>query len=83
MVRQAAPERFPAVLDSTLEVARWCANDPLCIESQGQGFESLNLSACYACALLPETSCEVFNKFLDRALVANTENVVGTGFLNS
>lgn len=81
LVRQAKPERFPAVLDSTIEVSHWCANDPLCIESQGQGFESLNLSACYACALLPETSCEEFNKFLDRAFVTGMPNLPEVGFL--
>lgn len=30
----------------------------------------LNGSACYACALLPETSCENANRLLDRSLVA-------------
>lgn len=81
LVRQANPERFSAVLDSIIENSRWCANDPLCIESEGQGFESLNLSACYACALLPETSCEDFNKFLDRALVIGTPESPEIGFL--
>lgn len=83
LVRQARPERFPAVLDSLIETSRWCANDPLCFESQGQGFESLNLSACYACALLPETSCEDFNKFLDRVLVTGTPDNPGIGFLSN
>jgi hypothetical protein len=80
LVRQAKPKRFAAVLDSFIETSLWCANDPLCIESRGQGFESLNLSACYACALLPETSCEQFNKFLDRALVTGTPNIPEIGF---
>lgn len=83
LVRQAKPERLPAILDSMMNTSRWCANDPLCIESKGQGFESLNLSACYACALLPETSCEEFNKFLDRALVAGTPNIPEIGFFKS
>lgn len=82
LVRQARPERFPAVLDSLVETSRWCANDPLCSESQGQGFESLNLSACYACALLPETSCEDFNKFLDRILITGTPDNPNIGFLS-
>lgn len=81
LVRQARPERFPAILNSLLESSSWCANDPLCSESRGQGFESLNLSACYACALLPETSCEEFNKFLDRVLVTGTPDSPGIGFL--
>ncbi len=81
LVRQANPERFASVLESMAETSGWCANDPLCIESSGQGFESLNMSACYACALLPETSCEVFNKFLDRALLVGTPTQPEFGFL--
>ena len=30
----------------------------------GQGPDSCNLAACHSCALLPETSCEEFNRFL-------------------
>lgn len=32
-----------------------------------------------SCALLPETSCEEFNSFLDRAILTDTE----FGFLNT
>lgn len=46
--------------------ARWCASDPICRESPGQGPESLNMAACHACMLLPETSCELQNRYLDR-----------------
>ena len=38
-------------------------------ESQGQGLDALNLAACHACALLPETSCVAFNSLLDRVLL--------------
>jgi hypothetical protein len=34
--------------------------------------DSCNLAACHGCALLPETSCEEFNRFLDRGLVIGT-----------
>ncbi len=49
-----------------------CSNDPVCILSEGQGRDALNLAACHACVLLPETSCEEFNVFLDRGLVVGT-----------
>ena len=39
---------------------------------KGQGPDSCNLAACHGCALLPETSCEQFNRFLDRGLVIGT-----------
>jgi hypothetical protein len=82
LVRQAKPERFLQLLSSMVEFSRWCSNDPLCIESTGQGFESLNLAACYACALMPETSCEEYNKFLDRALLVGTPENPSIGFIN-
>lgn len=60
---------------NALEEATWCSNDPICMDSNGQGYDSLNLAACHACALLPETSCEANNCLLDRvALVGKPEN---------
>jgi hypothetical protein len=38
----------------------------------GQGPDSCNLAACHNCALVPETACERFNRFLDRGLVIGT-----------
>lgn len=38
-------------------------------ERGGQGPESCNLAACHNCSLVPETACEEFNRFLDRAIV--------------
>ena len=33
-----------------------------------------SLASCHSCTLLPETSCEVFNRFLDRGLLYGTED---------
>ncbi|MDR3354095.1 MAG: DUF1998 domain-containing protein, partial [Synergistaceae bacterium] len=66
------PERFGSILENMLRKAQWCSADPLCITSMGQGFDSLNYSACHDCVLLPETSCEFHNVLLDRASVAGT-----------
>lgn len=58
--------------------ASWCSADPVCMEmgnSGGQGPFSCNLAACHGCCLVPETACEEFNRFLDRAmLIGNSEN---------
>jgi hypothetical protein len=54
------------MLAGALEDLSWCAADPICMESPGQGPESLNRAACHSCSLLPETSCEMQNRFLDR-----------------
>jgi hypothetical protein len=48
--------------------------------SSGQGRDSLNLAACYSCGLLPETSCEEFNVFLDRGTVVGTFDNKELGF---
>ncbi len=75
LVEQGKPDRFELLMKGALEDALWCSTDPLCIESRGQGIDSLNRAACHACALLPETSCEEGNRFLDRiALIGTPEN---------
>jgi len=70
---------------SALDRARWCSSDPVCMElgEHGQGPEAMNLAACHSCGLLPETACEVFNKFLDRALVAGTHESPERGLFDS
>jgi len=75
LVQQGKPKRFEALLVGAIEDAIWCSSDPLCIESRGQGIDSLNRAACHACALLPETSCEEGNRLLDRgALIGIPDN---------
>ena len=79
LVRSGRSGRFEPILHKALDEALWCSGDPVCIESQGQGLDSCNLAACYSCALVPETSCEMGNKFLDRALVVGTIDNPRTG----
>ena len=72
LVKLAEPDKLGELMLNALGEANWCSADPLCREaaaSGGQGPDSLNLAACHSCALLPETSCEHFNKFLDRVVV--------------
>jgi hypothetical protein len=66
LVRQGKHGRFEGIMRGAIEDARWCGSDPLCAESAGQGTDSVNLAACHACTLVPETSCEEGNRFLDR-----------------
>lgn len=73
LVSQANPERFINILKSALARAKDCASDPICYNSDGQGIGGLNLAACYSCTLLPETSCEEFNSYLDRALLIDKD----------
>ena len=69
LVGLGRPGSLERAMAGALEDARWCASDSICIESKGQGPDSLNLAACHACALLPETSCEFQNRVLDRGAV--------------
>ncbi len=72
LVRMGKPGYLEPVLARALEAAGWCSADPVCMEMgnrTGQGPDSCNLAACHNCALVPETACEEFNRFLDRAAV--------------
>lgn len=72
LVRMAKPGLLEPMLRRALESARWCSADPVCMEMGvrgGQGPYSCNLAACHSCALVPETACEMFNRFLDRGVV--------------
>lgn len=72
LVSMGRPRRLEPIIWKALEKARWCSADPVCMEigsSGGQGPESCNLAACHNCALVPETSCQEGNRFLDRALL--------------
>lgn len=77
LVRQGEPPRLERTLLTAIEDADWCSNDPVCGESRGQGMNALNLAACHACALAPETSCDRSNLFLDRRLVVGDGAVPG------
>ena len=82
LVQQGEQTRFESTLLEALEQSRWCSSDPLCIESTGQGMDSLNLGACHSCALLPETACETMNSFLDRGLVTGTPETPRLGYFS-
>lgn len=73
LASQAETDRFVKILNSAIVRANDCASDPICYHSEGQGIGGLNLAACYSCSLLPETSCEEFNSFLDRAILIDKE----------
>lgn len=82
LVRQGQPDAFPQIFRKAILNAKTCSNDPVCIMSRGQGRDSLNLAACHACALLPETCCEERNGFLDRGMIIGTFEDETIGFWN-
>ncbi len=80
LVRQGRSDAFPRILKKAIASAKTCSNDPVCIMSRGQGRDSLNLAACHACGLLPETCCEERNAFLDRGMIIGTYENPEIGF---
>ena len=69
LVRLGEPDRFKNLMQDAIRIATWCSSDPICSTVEGQGYKAFNRAACHACALVPETSCERRNTFLDRVLV--------------
>jgi len=79
LVRQAE-NNLLSILQDALEKARVCSRDPICINEDPKKMGELlpvhltqNGSACYGCMLLPETSCEYFNKMLDRKILVDRD----------
>lgn len=66
-------DKIGKLILSAMIRAKDCATDPICYHTTGQGVSNLNLSACFSCALLPETSCEMFNCYLDRRILIDKE----------
>ena len=59
-------------LADALSTGELCSNDPICAHhNPGESLEQrwLHGAACHGCALIAETSCEMRNDHLDRALV--------------
>jgi len=84
LVRMSRSSNLLSVVADSLGDAQWCSTDPVCMDAgeRGQGPDSCNLAACHGCALLPETSCEEFNRFLDRGLVIGTLKDRSLGFFS-
>lgn len=78
--REGTPERMGRTVEAAVRAQAWCSSDPLCIEDLLAGVGGMSLAACHACVLSPETSCEEFNQFLDRALLVGTPMKSSLGF---
>lgn len=83
LVRQGETSRFGDIFGRALGRAEWCANDPLCADGRLSLSDVHSLAACYACALAPETSCELFNRQLDRALLVGTPGDASLGYFSN
>lgn len=60
------------LLDQAFEQARHCSSDPLCAEHvPTDASDTLHTAACHACLFASETSCEINNRWLDRAVLVD------------
>ncbi|MCX5405555.1 DUF1998 domain-containing protein [Streptomyces sp. NBC_00335] len=80
LVAQGEPETLGRTVRSAVRRAEWCSSDPLCMETEASGAGGINLAACHACVMLPETSCEHNNILLDRALLVGTPHDPRLGY---
>jgi hypothetical protein len=75
--------RFARMLSTALERQRICSSDPVCVDHEPDGRSgdrATHGAACHACLLIPETSCEMRNLFLDRRLLVETMGGCGAQF---
>ena len=82
LIKQGEPDLFNQTFKMAMYKIGSCSSDPLCVESKGQGYMSLNLAACHACLMLPETSCELFNGYLDRTTIVGSHDKPEMGLFN-
>jgi len=70
-------------LSEVVQMATLCSNDPICAQHMpGLSMEGrwLHGAACHGCVLVSETSCEMRNDYLDRALLVSTIGVSDSAF---
>lgn len=63
LVSEVESKDFLHLLKESLLTARYCRSDPVCYESG---------SVCFSCTLVPETSCELSNRYLDRSMLVDS-----------
>lgn len=78
--RQGEAGRIAVTLPAAIRSMEWCSSDPLCIEGVLSGPGVLSNAACHACVLAPETACEEYNRFLDRALLVGAPGKPDVGY---
>jgi hypothetical protein len=81
LVAFAEAGKFEKLLDQALEIARWCPQDPVCIERVPDIHAGIH-AACHQCLLLPETCCEKFNSWLDRSTIVGGSVKYPAGILS-
>ena len=80
--RIAEEDRFTEIFINAIKNIEFCSSDPICSTNKSSLKDDFILSSCNSCLLLPETSCEYFNYYLDRLLLVNRNQNDKPGFFN-
>lgn len=70
--REGQSAKLEQTIRRALNAMHWCSSDPLCLRGISTTSDDLNGAACHSCLFLPETSCEMFNRTLDRVTLVGT-----------
>jgi len=81
--RRADPQLLGPTIIGAIRSQEWCSSDPLCIVGVLAVPESHSVAACHSCMMAPETSCELHNRFLDRALLVGDGKDPAIGFFSA
>jgi len=81
--RQGEKGRIAKTVRLAIKDMEWCSSDPLCIQNMVSAMEHHSLAACHACVLASETSCEYFNRFLDRAMLVGIPDHPDAGYFKA
>jgi hypothetical protein len=73
LVSLGHPDVLGRLISQALERALLCSTDPTCADHIPAEHETaLHGASCHACLFVPETSCEMGNRFLDRSVLVDT-----------
>lgn len=81
--RKGRTDEIGPTLLAALRDMEWCSSDPLCSSGILSLSEGAGSAACHSCTFLPETSCEHFNRHLDRGMLVGTPENPELGFFRS
>lgn len=81
--RKGRTKEIVPLLIGALHDLEWCSSDPLCSSGILSLSEGSGSAACHCCTFLPETSCEHFNRHLDRGMLVGTPDRPDLGFFRT
>jgi len=79
---RADTQLMGSTLNGALQYLQWCSSDPLCSHGELAINDAYSIASCHSCTLLPETSCESHNRFLDRGFLVGTPSEPEIGFFS-